>query len=514
MAREIISMSKLKQIFLLRNNRVPLATISNTVQSSRNTVRKYLRLAEQKGLSLDDLIEKEEYELEKIFAEPAQISKDRYRDLEQLFPWVENELTRIGVTRWTLWGEYKRQYPDGYSYTQFCDHYKEWSEAQSATMHIDHIAGDKVFIDFTGKKLHIIDKETGEIQDMEVYVALLGYSQLTYVEAVKSQKKEDFITATENALHYFGGVPRALVPDNLKSAVTKSNKYEPEINETFLDFANHYKTTIFPARARKPKDKALVENAVSIVYNRIFAPLRDKVFFSIEELNQAIRELLEEHNNKHFQREDISRREKFEQHEALVLKALPKNHYEIKKYKMAKVMKNCHIQLEKHYYSVPYRYIGKTAKIIYTQGQVNIFYNQERIALHLRSYKPFAYTTNPEHLSSTHRFVSEWNPEKFITWAERINPVVKSYIEKILGQKIYPEQAYRSCVGILSFEKKLGKERLIKAIERATYYNVYNYKAIKKILEGRLDMLFDEEIKNKQKTLPFHENIRGAGNYK
>jgi transposase len=514
MAGETITMTKLKQIFLLRNNGVSLDTISKNVQSSRNTVKKYIRLADQKGLSFGILASKEDHELEKIFAEPVHVSKDRCQNLEGLFPSIEKELKRTGVTRWTLWGEYKSKYPDGYSYSQFCENYKQWAENQSAVMHFEHEPADKLYIDFTGKKLSIVDEDTGEIQELEVFVALLGYSQFTYVEAVRSQKKEDFIQAVQNALHFLGGVPRALVPDNLKSAVIKADKYEPDLNETFLDFANHYQTTVLPARSRKPRDKALVENAVNLVYNRIFAPLRNESFFSIDQLNFVIREQLDKHNNQNFQKEPISRKDKFVKQERSLLMPLPKERYEIKQYKTAKVMKNCHIQLEKHYYSVPYRYIGKTVKIIYTSRHVSIFHVSDRIAIHGRGIKPFSYTTQGEHLPSTHQFVSQWSPEKFIQWSEKISPTVKTYIEQILGQKNYPEQSYRSCVGILSFEKKVGRERLIKAIERATRYNAYNYKVVKNIIDGKLDMLTEQQMGAQQQNLPFHENIRGKENYK
>jgi transposase len=514
MAGETISMIKLKQIFLLRHNGVSLEAIARNVQSSRNTVKKYIRLSAQKGFTFQELITKEEHELEKIFADPVHTSKDRYQALEELFPWMERELRRTGVTRWTLWGEYKTRFPDGYSYSHFCEYYKQWSESQDAVMHFEHEAADKLFIDFTGEKLPIIDENTGEIQELEVFVALLGYSQYTYVEALPSQKKEDFIQAVQNSLHFFGGVPRALVTDNLKSAVTKADKYEPNLNETFLDFANHYGTAILPARSRKPRDKALVENAVNLVYQRIFAPQRNETFFSIGQLNFVIRENLEKHNNQHFQKEPVSRREKFIKQERSLLGALPKEPYEIKQYKTAKVMKNCHVQLEKHYYSVPYRFIGKTVKIIYTTRHVNIFYGADRVAFHERGLKPFSYTTQGDHLPSSHRFVSQWTPEKFLQWADRISPTVKAYIEQILGQKNYPEQSYRSCVGILSYEKKVGKERLIKAVERASSYHAYNYKVIKNILNGKLDTLNEPQDHVQQQNLPFHENIRGKDNYK
>jgi transposase len=514
MAGETISMTKLKQIFLLRNNGVSLDAISRNVQSSRNTVKKYIRLAAGRGFSFADLAAKEDHELEKIFADPVHVSKDRYRNLEELFPWIEKELKRTGVTRWTLWAEYKTRYQDGYSYSHFCEYFKQWSEGQHAVMHFEHDPGDKMYIDFAGKKLSVVDENTGEIREVEVFVALLGHSQYTYVEALGSQKKEDFIEAVQNALHYLGGVPRALVTDNLKSAVIKADKYEPDLNESFLDLANHYQTAILPARSRKPRDKALVENAVNLVYQRIFAPLRNESFFSIDQLNFVIREQLEKHNNQPFQKEPLSRRDKFIKEERSQLMALPKERYEIKQYKTAKVMKNCHVQLDKCYYSVPYRHIGKTVKIIYTTKHVSIFYGTDRIAIHERGSKPYSYTTQGHHLPSTHQFVSQWSPEKFLLWAEKIGPSVKTYIEQILGQKSYPEQTYRSCVGILSFEKKVGRERLIRAVERASDYHAYNYKVIKNIIAGKLDNLPKEQVGEQQQSLPFHENIRGKENFK
>jgi transposase len=514
MAGETIDMIKLKQIFLLKARDESISNISRIVDSSRNTVKKYIRLAEEKNLDFNKLAQKPEFELEKIFAEPVKHSKDRVDQLHALFPKFTSEINRVGVTRWTLWGEYKVKHPDGFSYAHFCDYFSKWLQSKKATMYLEHEPGAHAFFDHTGKKLQFVDKETGEIIPVEVFVGILGNSQLTYVEASLTQKKHDFINSVENALHYFQGVPRSLVPDNLKSAVTKADKYEPEINRTFLDFANHYNTAVIPARSRKPQDKALVENAVKIVYSRIFAPLRNQTFFSLDQLNEAISDLLEEHNNMNFSRENISRRKRFEQDEKDFLSPLPSKKFEIKSFKQAKVMKIGHVQIEKHYYSVPYRFIGKNVKIVYTQTEVNIFYQGQCIAFHRRGYKKFAYTTNSDHLSSTHKFVSEWTPQKFIDWAAAIDPIVKSYIEKVIEKKTYPEHAYRSCVGILSYEKKIGKQRLIKAIERATFYQVYNYKVIKKILQGNLDMLMDEELNLPQRTLPFHENIRGANNYK
>lgn len=513
MAGKTISMSKLKQIIRLRKNGVALQTISKGVGISRNTVKKYLRLIEVKGYNYQELLEKEDEQLDALLADPDHVSQERHDILLKLFPSIEKELKRTGVNRWVIWGEYKEKHPDGYSYAQFCRYLRDWRNTYAATMHFEHQPGDKLFIDFTGKKLQWIDPQTGEVNYAEVYVALLGYSQLTFVQALTSQKKEDFIEATENALHFFGGVPKVLVPDNLKSAVTKASKYEADLNTDFADFANHYSTSVLPARSYKPRDKALVENAVKIVYSRIYAPLRDRIFYSLEELNQAVADALESHNHKPFQKSKQSRWGKFNEQEKEKLMPLATDRYEMKRFKSLTVMKNCHVHLseDKHYYSVPYRYIGKKVKMVYSNSTVSFFYNKERIAFHKRNPKQFGYSTVKKHLPSSHQFVSDWNPDKFLSWAAGIDPIIKDYIQKILQSKIYPEQAYRSCVGILAQEKKVGKQRLIKAVERAIHYGAYNYKIIDRILKGGMDRLAEDSAK--QVSLPFHENIRGADNY-
>jgi transposase len=515
MAGKTIIMSKVKQILKLRAGGIALQTIAKAVDASRNTVRKYLRLIEVKKLDPQQLLAMDDQALEALFQDPDPEDQARLQTLTGLFPYFDEELTRTGVTRWILWGEYKQQYPDGYNYSRFCDYYQQWRKSQAATMHLEHEPADKLFIDFTGKKLTIVDLHSGELTPVEVYVATLGYSQMTYVQAVTSQRKEDFIGATENALHFFGGVPRVLVPDNLKSAVNKADKYESELNRHFLDFANHYGTAVLPARARKPRDKSLVEKAVNITYSRIFAPLRNQVFYSIESLNKAITEQLTLYNQARFSNRDGSRQQVFEQEEKHLLGVLPIDRYEIKQFKELTVMKTGHVQLseDKHYYSVPYRYIGRKVKLIYSASQVSVYYNKERIAWHKRSFKRYGYTTVKEHMPSTHQFVSDWNPEKFITWAGTIAPVVKDYIIQVLESTAYPEQAYKSCVGILSREKIVGTERFIKAIERATFYGAYNYSIIRKILASGLDRLELTDDLTAPATLPLHDNIRGAGFY-
>jgi transposase len=370
-----------------------------------------------------------------------------------------------------------------------------------------------LYVDYTGKKLKYIDLDTGEILTAEIFVAILGCSQLTYVEASPSQKKEDFITSVERALLFFGGVPQCIVPDNLKSAVTKSDRYQPQINERFADFASHYGTTVVPARARKPRDKALVEGAVKIAYQRIFAPLRDKPYTSLAVLNTDITELLKEHNNKPMQRSGSSRMETFIATEQEALKALPQERYECKLYKWITVHKNAHILLsqDKHYYSVPYRYVGEKIKVVYTSCEVEIYHHCTRIAYHKRNYKAHKYTTVSDHMPSSHQFVADWNDEKFLSWATNIGAATQEAIASILKSKLHPEQAYKSCIGILTMTKKVGNERLNNACKRALEYQACNYKSIQNILDKGLDDTTVSEPP--QYDLPFHDNIRGKEFY-
>lgn len=515
MAGTTITMSRLKQIIRHREDGMALQTISKILGIARNTVKKYLQLIESRGFSHSELLKMEDEELNALLAEPGHTSAARFLDLEAFFPYMLEELKETGVNRWNLWGEYKTKHSDGYSYSQFCEHFRQWCSCRKASMHMDHIPGDKLFIDYAGDRFSIVDAVTGEINEVETYVSTLGYSQYTYVEAVPSQKKEDFISASDNALHFYGGVPKALVPDNLKSAVTKADRYEPLINSDFLDFANHYGCTVFPARSRKPQDKSLVEKTVSIVYARIYAPLRNRVFHDLPSLNRAIMELLLVHNSAPFQRRPVSRKELFETEEKASMKPLAMERYELKEYKQATVPKFSHIHLkqDKHYYSVPFRFIGKKVKIAYSQNHVSVYYSSERIAYHKRNTRGSKYTTIKEHMPSSHRFVSDWNPDFFLKWAKGVDPDVHHYVRMILDSYTYPEQAYKSCLGILGYERKVGRERLINAVRRATGYDIFNYSVITRILRSGLDTLPPQEEQITQQEIK-HDNIRGSENYK
>jgi hypothetical protein len=518
MANKTIIMTKLRQILRYHTQGKSKLLISRYTGVSRNTVKRYIRKFEELHLGADDIAKMNDHELDQYFAqaEPTTIG-NRFDVLQGLLPLIERQLKRKGNTIEKAWQQYRKANPDGYSITQFYHYYREHCKKANTTMHMNHQAGDKMYIDYAGDRLEIVDITTGEVTKVEVFAAILGCSQLLYVEALSSQKKEDLIKGTENALHYFGGVPLAIVPDNLRAAVTKSSRYEPIINETFADFAEHYNTAVLPARAYRPRDKSLVEGAVKIIYRRIYSSLQDKIFGTLAQLNIAIRTALEEHNNAPFKGRGYSRWQQFNDVEKSVLKPLPQFLYDLKQQAMATVMKNGHVCLgiDKHYYSVPYSFIGKKIKLLYSASLVEIFYRYECIAKHKRNAKRYQYTTVAEHLASAHRYVSDWTPEKFIRDAQEIHEDVALYIQSILEHKQHPEQAYKSCSGILHLHRKFGSERLINACRRAQSYRVFNYPIILQILGKNLDSLTAEEQLDAAATteMPEHDNIRGKSYY-
>lgn len=514
MSNKPICMSTVRQILRLLGHRKSMAAIIEMTGVSRNTLRKYQERFKESGRSLDELLQLGDKDLHALFLRtPEQKPNPRVQQLYALLPHFEKELKRTGVTKESLWNEYKAMHPDGFKLSQFRHYIYRWQKQSKPTMHIEHKAGDKMYVDFTGAKLDVTDPASGEVKAVEVFVAILGASQLTYVEAVMSQGKEDFIHACRNAVEYFGGTPDAIVPDNLRSAVTKSGKYEPEINRSFEDFASHYGMSVLPARAYRPRDKALVEGAVKIVYRRIFARLRDETFHSLDNLNSAVRHELDAHNTAPFKDRTYSRRQLFDEIERDALAPLPRIRYELRTELRATVMKNGHVVLstDKHYYSVPHTMIGLKVKLLFTQRSVDIYHHHQCIASHTRARRPYGYTTDPDHLASTHKFVTEWSAEKFLAWAGGIGSDVHHYIDRIFQQAQHPEQAYRSCLGILTITRKVGNERLNNACRRAAEYGTYNYSIIRSILERGYDSA--DSADTSTGSIPDHDNIRGSEHY-
>jgi len=507
-------MAKVRSILRYYTQGVSKKMISEKTGVTRNTVKKYIRQYIAMDKPYEELEKLPDTELEQLFmSEPKSDPGQRYNEMIAFFPEMEKALKRKGETRERQWEEYIKLHPEGYRHSQFKEHYNRWSKRVNTAMHLEHKAGDKMYVDYAGKKLEYVDEFTGEVFPVEVFVAILGSSQLTYVEASLSQSKENFISSCENAILYFTGAPQAIVTDNLKSAVTQSSKYEPTLNEMFRDFVGHYNMTALPAGPYKPKHKALVEGAVKIIYRTIYTRLNGKIFHSLEELNKAIKEALEEHNNRLLIGREYSRRGMFEEIERQELQPLPQYRYQAKHKRTVTVSKNNHVCLseDKHYYSVPYRFLGKKVAILYNQEDVEIFHRYERIAVHKRNYQTYGYSTIPDHLASKHRFMTDWNPESFIQRASFIGNETKEYIARILEIKQHPEQAYKSCQGILSFAIKAGNDRLNKACSRAMLFNDFSYSTIKTIIEKKLDML-DDTDENKT-NMPPHKNIRGSEYY-
>ena len=511
MAQKRVNMRKVRELFRLKfEEDYSTRQAAKTVGIGKTAASEYISGFNKSGLTLSQVKNLSDKDLLAFLNTHSHKENTKYKELARQFDYIEKELKRPGVTLQLLWQEYREQYPEGYGYSQYCHHFYQWRKSQKVSMHIEHKAGDKLYVDFAGKKLQVVSPETGEIIEYEVFMAVLGCSQLSYIEAVASQNKADWVQANENALHFFGGVPKAIVPDCLKSAVTKANKYEPEINNTYQDFARHYDTVILPARALHPKDKALVENFVRTAYQRIYAPLRNQIFYSLDELNEALWDQLDKHNSLYFQGRKTSREQLFNDIEKKQLKPLPQSPYEFKEFVIEKVQYNHHVFLkaDKHYYSAPFRLTGKKVLMSYSSRMVEMYYNNERVAIHQRDRRPYEYTTNDEHRPPEHQHVTKWTPKRFISWAHNISAEMETVIKSVLDSRPHPEQAYKSCMGILNLTKKYEKEHVIKACKKALDTNCITYKFIKNTLENKtFNLSSDEELKQLQ--IPYHENIRG-----
>lgn len=481
----------------------------------RNSVNAYVLDLEACEQSFEELLALSDEELGVLFSSRGTIQKERYEALSKHFEYFRQELKKPGCTKQVLWEEYLAKTPDGYSYTQFCEHLNRWLKRVNGSGKLIHKAGDKLYVDYTGNKLHYVDKAGSELIDVEVFVGILPCSGYTFVEASASQRLPDFIGSMNNCLRFFGGTPQAIVPDNLKSAVTKGSKYEPTLNKSFKDFALHYGCVINPTRTYSPQDKALVEGAVKLVYQRIFYPISKMTFFSLAELNAEIKRRLIAYNDVLLSQLKVSRKQQFLSIEQSFLSPLPAEAYELKTYRKAKVQKMGYVFLsaDKNYYSVPYRFIGKQVEVSYDYQNVSVSYNNERIAAHPRSYKPGAYTTISEHLSSAHQFYQNWSPDYFARLARPHGQQVEAYVRALIKSKPYPEIAYKQCQGILSLSKKFDPPRLNNACARGLELSRYGYHIIHNILINKMDLADAPIPAQDELTIDQHPNIRGATYY-
>jgi transposase len=513
MAAESLSMRKTKEILRLYYEAgLRKRQIARSCNLSPSTVVKYIQKAEKAGIRwpLPEGVDESTLE-EMLFAEAKDNRSSEQRPMPDMAE-IHKELRKKGVTRQLLWLEYKEQYPEGYSYSQFCERYQKWKQCLDVSLRQQYRAGEKLFVDFAGKTVPIMNALTGKAKEAEIFVAVLGASNYTYAEALESQALPSWIQAHINAFEYFGGVPEITIPDNLKAAVTKTCRYEPDLNPTYLDMAQHYATVVIPARAGKPRDKAKVEAGVLVVTRWILAALRNHTFFSIKELNDRIRELLQRLNSRKFRKLNSSRMELFEKLDKPALKPLPAHRYEYAQWKKATVHIDYHIEVDGHFYSTPYQLVKKQVEVRLTPKTVEIIYKGRRIATHRRSYEKGKFTTIAAHRPKAHQKYLQWTPARLIQWAESIGADTAKLIEEILSRRPHPEQGYRSCLGIFSLGKKYTPQRLEAAAGRALAIRGYTYKSVKSILESGMDRIPLIRAKEVIGQID-HENIRGQGYY-
>jgi transposase len=504
-------MRKIKEVLRLKfeaglGNR----QIARSCAINHSTVADYVRRAKVAGLGCWPLPDLGETELEaRLFPARPALACQQVRPAPN---WaVQHEELRGDkhVTLQLLWQEYKQSTPDGYQYSRFCELYRQWTGKLDLVLRQEHRAGEKLFVDYAGDTVPVIDAGTGEVTAASIFVAVLGASSYTFAEATWTQSLGPWIRSHVHALEYFGGSTALLVPDNCKTAVLHPSRYEPDLNPTYQEMAAHYGMAVIPARVRKPRDKAKVEAGVLLVERWILAALRKRRFFSLAELNAAIAELLERLNHRPFRKLDGSRASRFETLDRPALRPLPAEAYVFAEWKKARVHVDYHIEIDRHYYSVPYALLHRQLDARFTAMTVEIFHHGERVATHARSYKAGSHTTVDAHRPKSHQRYLEWTPERLVHWASSIGPSTACLLEKILQSRPHPEQGFRSCLGILRLGKTYGSDRLEAAATRACSRNACSYQSMKSILNTGLDRQAVLEAPPDRPPI-HHSNIRGT----
>jgi len=483
--------------------------IARSLNISHSMVKDHLARAELAGLSWPLPEGMTDAALEELLFPSRQ---SRMPGQQPDFALIHKELRRKGVTLELLWIEYQRDNPEGYQYSWFCDLYQKWRGQIDVSMRQVYKAGEKMFVDWAGLTVSIVDRETGETRPAYLFVAVLGCSNYHYAEASLSQDLPSWIGAHCRALAFIGGVPSLIVPDNPKTAIVKPDYYEPDVHATYSEFADHYGTVILPARTKKPKDKAKAEEGVKFSENWLLAPLRNRTFFSLFDLNQVLRLSLEDLNERPFQKLEGTRKTLFEALDRPALKPLPDAPYEFGYWKKAKVNIDCHIQVENNFYSVPYKFVQKQVDVRITATTVEVLFKGERIASHPLCFGRGKYATDSSHFSPAHRWYLEWTPERLINWAENVGAHTANLVRRILETRAHPEQGYRSCLGIMRLAKRYPQERMEAACHRALESGACSYKSVNSILEKGLDQVpFSGAVKTP--TYSRHANVRGPEYY-
>jgi len=483
--------------------------IGLSCRMGRSTVRDYLLRAEAAGLSWPLPQELDEEGLERLlFPQPApSVVRRPVPD----WPALHQELRRKGMTLGLLWQEYREAHPDGYGYSQFCELYRRWASSLEPVLRQHYVAGEKLLVDYAGQTVPVVDRQTGEVRQAQIFVAVLGASNYTYVEATRTQGLADWIGAHRRCFEYLGGVPALIIPDNVKSGVTSPCFYDPDLNRTYQKLAEHYGTAVVPARIRRPRDKAKAEAGVQGAERWILARLRHRRFFSLGELNQAIRELLVQYNRRPFQKLEGCRESLFLSLDRPALKALPAQPYEYAQWKKARVNIDYHVEVERHWYSVPHPLLRQQVEVCLSAHTVEILYKGRRVASHPRSFAPGQHTTVLEHMPRHHREYVQWSPERLIRWAQQTGEATAQLVEQMLASRAHPVQGYRACLGVLRLGRQHGAARLEAACARALALGALSYQSIKSILTHRLE---GQPLPATTTHVPIrHAHIRGAHYY-
>lgn len=507
-------MRKIKEVLRLYfEHQQSARQIAKSCAIARSTVKEYLHRAEQAKLTWPLSPEMDDAALENQLFPPAPLISSEKRQMPPM-EYLHRERKRKGVTLQLLWHEYKEANPEGYQYSQFCEHYRQWTQKLDVCLRQEYRAGEKLFVDYAGQTLPTQDPLTGVTQEAYLFVATLGASNYTFAEATLSQDLPSWIQSHVHAFDFFHGVPEILVPDNLKTGVTHPCRYEPDINPTYLDLAEHYGTVVIPARVHKAKDKAKVESAVLIAERWILAALRNHNFFSLEELNQAIREKLQNLNLRKFQKLETTRKELFETLDRPALKPLPEKPYEYAEWKKATVNIDYHIEVDHHYYSVPYQLAREQMGVRITLTTIEVLFKNRRVASHTRSYRKGGFTTLKEHMPKAHQQFLDWTPSRILRWAQQLGPNTEKLVTHILENKPHPQQGFRSCLGIFRLGKQYSKERLEAACAYALSIHGFFYKSVESILKHGLDQKNTLTLPPREEPLPLaHPNIRGKEYY-
>ncbi len=503
-------MRKVKEILRLRLSLgLGVRQIARSCSVSHSTVSEILTRAETAGLSWPLPEDLDEAALESRLYPAAPKSKDAKPMPDMAH--IHQELRRKGVTLQLLWEEYKQAHPDGYQRSQFCHLYRTWAKTVDVTMRQVHIAGEKMFVDYAGQTVPTIDPSSGETREAQVFIAALGASNYIYAEPSWDQTLASWIGSHVRAFEFLGGVPKILVPDNLKSGVKQPDYYEPDVNPTYQELAIHYGAVVIPARVRKVRDKAKVEKAVQDAERRILARLRNRTFFGLEELKEAIWEALEDLNNRPFQKMDGCRRSLFLSLDKPALQPLPSTRYEFAQWKKARASLDYHVEVDRNYYSVPYQLAKQELDVRLTASIVEVLFKGKRVASHKRSYGKGKYSTLKDHMPASHRRYAEWTPSRILNWAKSIGPDTARQAEAIMEQEPHPEQGFRACMGLFRLAKEYGSERAEAACARAIALRSCCFQSVKSILKRNLDQV-PVEIPV-ESMAPLHDNIRGAAYY-